>query len=48
MVLDDYQEGIPALWALSTRKDMSVLLYILEALKGVVWYLVMDDVRVSN
>ena len=33
MVLDDYQEGIPTLWALSNREDKSVLLYILEALK---------------
>ena len=33
MVLDDYQEGIPTLWALSNGEDKSVLLYILEALK---------------
>ena len=32
LVLDNFQEGIPVLWALSNREDKSVLLHILEAL----------------
>lgn len=32
MVLDDFQEGIPVLWALSNREDKTVV-YILQALK---------------
>ena len=35
MVLDDYQEGIPVAWALSTREDSSVLVHILTVLKDI-------------
>ena len=33
MVLDDFQEGVPAAWAMSNREDKPVLLHILESLK---------------
>ena len=33
MVLDDFQEGIPVMWALSNREDKSVLVSILNAIK---------------
>lgn len=32
MVLDDFQEGVPVLWALSSREDKLVLVKIFEAL----------------
>ena len=35
MVLDDYQEGISVVWALSNREDKLVLLHILEAIREV-------------
>ena len=35
MVLDDYQEGIPVVWALSNREDKLVLVHILEAIREV-------------
>ena len=34
-VLDDYQEGISVVWALSNREDKLVLLHILEAIREV-------------
>ena len=33
MVLDDFQEGIPVAWSLSTREDKSTLVHILNAIK---------------
>ena len=34
MILDDYQEGVPVLWALSSREDKVALLVVFEALKA--------------
>ena len=33
LVLDDYQEGIPAAYAISNREDKVVIKYILESIK---------------
>ena len=33
IVVDKYQEGIPAAWALSTREDKCVLIHILTSVK---------------
>lgn len=33
IVLDEFQEGIPVMWALSNREDKSILLCILKAMK---------------
>ena len=33
MILDDFQEGVPVLWALSSREDKVALIRVFEALK---------------
>ena len=35
MVLDDFQEGIPVAWALSTREDKCTLVHILIVIKEI-------------